>query len=182
MPGGSWDPPRSRRLWRAAIALVIAGTVIAPAIPAAAAPPSVAAARPAAQGLPAHSGSGRRIVYSRSQQRVWAVDASGRVVNTHRVSGRLHEPSAGTYRVYSRSRSTYSIDNPAVTWNYMVRFAKGPDGGNIGFHEIPTKRGQPLQSTAQLGQPLSAGCVRQAHADAVFVWNWAGIGTKVVVL
>ena len=135
-----------------------------------------------ASGVPAHSGSGRRIVYDRAQQRVWAVDAKGRVVKTHRVSGRTRSPAGGTYQVYSRSLSTYSIDNPAVTWHYMVRFAKGPGGGNIGFHEIPTKRGRPLQSAAQLGQPLSAGCVRQSHADALWIWNWAGVGTKVVVL
>src|SRR3954447_16943248 len=129
MPGGSWDPPRPRRLRRVAIALVIAAAVAVPA-PVGAAPPAVVrAVLPA--GAPPHSGSGRRIVYSRSQQRVWAIDAAGRIVNTHRVSGRLHEPSAGTYRVYSRSKSTYAVNNPAVTWNYMVRFAKGPGGGNI---------------------------------------------------
>jgi lipoprotein-anchoring transpeptidase ErfK/SrfK len=177
MPGGSWDPPRSR-LVRFAIALAVAAFAVVPALPASAS----ASQAVMANGVPAHSGSGRRIVYDRGQQRVWAIDAQGRVVNTHRVSGRLHEPAAGTYRVYSRSKSTYSIDNPAVTWNYMVRFAKGPGGGNIGFHEIPTKRGRPLQSTAQLGQPLSSGCVRQSHADALWVWNWAGVGTKVVVL
>jgi lipoprotein-anchoring transpeptidase ErfK/SrfK len=133
-------------------------------------------------GLPAHSGSGRRIVYDRGQQRVWVVDGSGNVIKTHRVSGQRGLPRAGTYRVFSRSISTYSKANPAVTWRYMVRFAHGPQGGNIGFHEIPTKRGNPLQSTSQLGQPLSAGCVRQSHADAVWMWNFAGVGTKVVVL
>ena len=56
------------------------------------------------------------------------------------------------------------------------------DGGNIGFHEIPTQYGRPLQSIWQLGQPLSAGCVRQAPSDALWMWNWAGLGTKVVVL
>jgi lipoprotein-anchoring transpeptidase ErfK/SrfK len=155
--------------------------LVLPAIPAVAAPPSTASAA-MATGVPAHSGSGRRIVYDRAQQRLWAIDAHGRVLKTHRVSGRTKLPAAGTYRVFSRSLSTYSIDNPAVTWRYMVRFARGPGGGNIGFHEIPTKRGRPLQSAAQLGQPLSAGCVRQSHADAVWVWNWAGIGTKVVVV
>jgi lipoprotein-anchoring transpeptidase ErfK/SrfK len=181
MPGGSWDPPRSRRLRRVAIGLAVAAAVVVPPMQAGAALASKAQAV-MATGVPAHSGSGRRIVYDRAQQRVWAIDAHGQIVNTHRVSGRLHSPAAGTYHVYSRSRSTYSIDNPAVIWNYMVRFAKGPGGGNIGFHEIPTKRGRPLQSTAQLGQPLSAGCVRQSHADALWIWNWAGVGTKVVVL
>jgi lipoprotein-anchoring transpeptidase ErfK/SrfK len=66
----------------------------------------------------------------------------------------------------------------------MVRFAKGPGGDNIGFHEIPTniRTGVPLQSVSQLGQALSGGCVRQATSDAVYMWNWAPIGTQVVVL
>jgi lipoprotein-anchoring transpeptidase ErfK/SrfK len=33
-----------------------------------------------------------------------------------------------------------------------------------------------------LGQRLSGGCQRQANADAQFMWAFADIGTKVVVL
>jgi hypothetical protein len=132
--------------------------------------------------LPANSGSGRRIVYSRAQQRLWAVDALGIVVKTHRVSGRLYEPYAGTYHVYSRSLYTNSIADPSIRWRYMVRFTYGPGGGRIGFHEIPNRNGVPLQTYEQLGLPLSGGCVRQTTADALWVWNWAPIGTKVVVL
>ena len=137
---------------------------------------------PPADALPANSGSGRRVVYSRAAQRVWAVEADGTVVKTHRVSGRLREPYAGTYQVYSRSMYTYSTENPNVKWRYMVRFAYGPGGGRIGFHEIPNKNGVPLQSVAQLGQPLSGGCVRQSTPDAQWMWDWAGLGTTVVVL
>ena len=132
--------------------------------------------------VPANSGTGRRIVYSRAQQRIWAVESNGRVVKTHLVSGRLHEPYAGTYSVYSRSMYTYSAADPDVKWRYMVRFAYGPGGGRIGFHEIPTRFGVPLQSESQLGQPLSGGCVRQRTSDAIWTWNWAHLGTKVVVL
>ena len=64
----------------------------------------------------------------------------------------------------------------------MVRFTVGPDGDNIGFHEIPKNNGVPVQTEAQLGQPLSGGCVRQATPDAEYMWNWAPVGTKVVVL
>lgn len=130
------------------------------------------------------SGTGRRAVYSKSAQRVWAVDADGTVLKTHRVSGKLTwcDPRPGTYSVWSRSRYTYAIQNPTIKWGYMVRFTKGCNGGNIGFHEIPTQYGAPVQSVAQLGQPLSGGCVRQAVPDAIWMWNWAQIGTKVVVL
>lgn len=134
--------------------------------------------------LPANSGQGRRAVYSKSGQRVWAVDSNGTVLKTHRVSGKLKwcDPKIGTYSVFSRSRYTNSIQKPSVKWGYMIRFTKGCEGGNIGFHEIPNEYGRPLQAIWQLGQPLSAGCIRQAESDAIWMWNWAGVGTKVVVL
>jgi hypothetical protein len=98
------------------------------------------------------------------------------------VSGRLDLPQYGFYHVYSKSLRTFATHNPAITWEYMVRFAIGQYGGAIGFHQIPLLNGVPMQTEAQLGQPLSGGCVRQSHADAVLVWNWAPIGTLVVVV
>ncbi len=132
--------------------------------------------------LPANSGEGRRLIYSKSCQRVWAVEADGTLVKTHLVSGRMNQPNPGTYSVFSRSTYTCNIKDPSICWRYMVRFTVGPDGDNIGFHEIPKKNGRPVQTEAQLGRALSSGCVRQATPDAVWVWNWAPVGTKVVVL
>jgi len=131
---------------------------------------------------PANSGVGRRIVYSKGQQRIWLMEANGYITNTHLVSGRYDIPAVGYYHVYSKSLNTFATHNPAITWMYMVRFAVGPQGGGIGFHQIPLLNGVPMQTVAQLGQPLSGGCVRQSHADAVLVWNWAPIGTLVVVM
>jgi lipoprotein-anchoring transpeptidase ErfK/SrfK len=84
--------------------------------------------------------------------------------------------------VYSKSFSTFATHNPSITWNYMVRFAVGPQGGGIGLHEIPWQYGRPVQTVAQLGQPLSGGCLRQSHDDAVFTWNWTPVGTPVYVV
>jgi lipoprotein-anchoring transpeptidase ErfK/SrfK len=133
-------------------------------------------------GLPANSGTGRRIVYSNSQMRVWLVEADGSVSNTHRVSGKRFVPGPGTYFVYSKSRFTFAVHNPAIKWEYMVRFAHTVRGGQIGFHAIPFNNGRAMQTEAQLGEALSSGCVRQAKSDAILVWNWAPVGTKVVVL
>jgi lipoprotein-anchoring transpeptidase ErfK/SrfK len=135
--------------------------------------------------LPSNSGSGRRVVYSKPRQRVWTVEEDGTVSKTHLVSGRLkfNQPTPGTYHVFSRSMYTCNIKDPTICWRYMVRFAYGgDDGDNIGFHEIPKRNGVPVQSVSQLGTPLSGGCVRQATPDAIFIWNWAPVGTKVVVL
>jgi lipoprotein-anchoring transpeptidase ErfK/SrfK len=156
---------------------------VAPTIP----PPTTTTTTiPPRDRLPADSGTGRRVVYSKSLQRVWAVEADGTVVKTHLVSGRLtwNQPIPGTYNVFSRSSYTCNIKRPYLCWQYMVRFTKGPEGDNIGFHAIPidTRTGREIQSVWQLGTALSGGCVRQALPDALWIWNWAGIGTKVVVL
>lgn len=132
----------------------------------------------AAWPLPGGSGEGRRVVYSISQQRVWWVEADGRVVHTYLVSGRNNTPARGTYAVYSKSRYASS---GSARMEYMVRFAWGRSMA-IGFHSIPTVRGRPLQSEAELGSFRSHGCVRQRISDAMLLWHWAPVGTRVDVV
>ena len=144
-------------------------------------PPTTVLAVPPNTGVPFLSGFGQRVVYSKNQMRVWIVDSNNVTVRTYRVSGRMGQPNPGTYHVFSRSTFTCNIDHPDICMRFMVRFAQGPLGDNIGFHEIPRKDGVPIQSDAQLGLPLSGGCVRQSTADAMFMWDFAGIGTTVVV-
>ncbi len=131
--------------------------------------------------LPAGSGSGRRIVYSNSRQRVWLVEANGYVSNSYPVSGRYNTPSRGTYHVFSKSTLAYA-GHDGITMRNMVRFARGSRLA-IGFHAIPRyASGRPLQSESQLGSYRSAGCVRQADRNAAVMYGWAPIGTKVVVV
>lgn len=133
--------------------------------------------------LPDGSGTGRRAVFDQSLQRVWIVDGSGTVQRTYPVSGSdENNLRPGTYHVYSKSRWAVGIDDSGVM-QYFVRFAHGTDNGAaIGFHTIPTKQGKPLQTVAQLGERLSHGCIRQKTADAIAMWDFAAVGTKVVVV
>lgn len=134
----------------------------------------------AATDLPAKSGEGRRAVFDMSAQRVWIVGSGDRVERTYLVSGSLLDNlSPGTYSVYSRSRNAIGIDNSGEM-EYFVRFTRGKNAA-IGFHSIPTKDGKPLQTRAQLGTPQSHGCIRQALPDAIAMWEFAQIGTTVVV-
>lgn len=131
--------------------------------------------------LPARSGTGRRIVFSESRQRVWLVDDATDVRRTYLVSGStLDNLDPGTYEVYSTSRWAVGIDDSGVM-EYFVRFTQGPSGAAIGFHTIPTKDGVPLQSKQELGTPQSHGCIRQRTPDAIALWDFAPVGTKVVV-
>jgi hypothetical protein len=139
-------------------------------------PPPPAAAPPSAPSAPPGAASGRRIVYSNSQQRVWLYEANGQLARTYPVSGRRGVPRPGRYRIFSKSRVSTA---GSLRLNYMMRFAPGRPLA-AGFHAIPVRRdGSPIQSEAELGSPRSHGCVRQSNADAVFLWNWADIGTPV---
>lgn len=131
--------------------------------------------------LPPGSGTGRRIVYSNPQQRVWLVESDGTVVRSYLVSGMRATPAAGTYAVFSKSRST-SAGHDGITMANMVRFARTSDLP-IGFHGIPRDAdGRPLQREDDLGGFRSAGCVRQSDGDAAYLYEWAPVGTTVVVL
>lgn len=131
---------------------------------------------------PADSGSGRRVVFSQSLQRVWLVGAHDALRRTYLVSGSTSDNlDPGTYQVYSRSRHAIGIDDSG-TMRYFVRFTQGDTGAAIGFHDIPVADGHRIQSTSQLGTPQSHGCIRQKTADAKALWQFAPLGTTVVVI
>lgn len=131
--------------------------------------------------LPAGSGEGRRVVFSESQQRVWLVEDDGTVARTYLASGSVYDNlDPGTYEVFSTSRYAVGIDDSG-TMEYFVRFTHGDEGAAIGFHTIPVDDGVPVQTREQLGTPLSHGCIRQAEADAIALWEFAPVGTTVVV-
>lgn len=138
------------------------------------------APRPSEAALPAGSGTGRRVVFSESAQRVWLVEASGEVAGTWLVSGSLTDNLApGTYSVWSRSEQAWGIDDSG-TMQYFVRFAHG-ERAAIGFHDIPVDDGELVQGVEDLGTPQSHGCIRQRRADARRMWDFARMGTTVVV-
>ncbi len=130
--------------------------------------------------LPRRSGSGRRVVFSESRQRVWLVRASGAVLSTYPVSGSLYDNlDPGTFEVYSRSEQAWGIDDSG-TMRYFVRFTRG-DNAAIGFHDIPIDDGKRVQGYDDLGTPQSHGCIRQRRSDAKALWRFAPLGTTVVV-
>lgn len=145
---------------------------------------SVASAGDDAPPMPPDSGqgTGKRVVYDRAGQRVWAVDDEERVVRSYLVSGsQFRNEQPGVHRVYSRSEMS-------TAWNFeadlplMIRYQQ-TERGHIGFHAIPIRKsdGTIYQTEDELGQKLSGGCQRQAPLDAQFLWAFATEGTRVIV-
>lgn len=132
--------------------------------------------------LPANSGSGRRLVYDRAGQRVWAVGEDNVVIRSWLISGsKYNNETPGTHAVYSRSAVSTAWNGKAYLYK-MVRWLK-TDIGAIGFHALPihVADNSPYQTDAELGTRLSGGCQRQANLDADFTWEFAQVGTPVVV-
>lgn len=144
---------------------------------------SVAVSGPDAPPLPANSGSGKRIVYDRAGQRVWAINSDNVIVRSYLVAGsKYSNEMPGVHKVYSKS-------DMSTAWNgkawlpLMVRYQK-TDIGAIGFHAIPihVNDNTPYMTEAEMGQRLSGGCQRQSNRDAKFMWDFADVGTTVVVI
>jgi peptidoglycan hydrolase-like protein with peptidoglycan-binding domain len=143
----------------------------------------VATSGPDAPPLPPNTGSGKRVVYQRSGQRVWAIDKNDRVIRSWLVSGsKYNNEVPGVHEVYSRSEVSTAWNGKALL-PHMIRWLK-TDIGAIGFHGIPrhVSDGSLYEKDSELGTRLSGGCTRQADLDADFMWDFAQIGTKVVVL
>src|SRR5262245_8600897 len=124
------------------LSALVGGATVAGGLAAAIGPFDSAWAGPAPAGLgeiKAMLNGEKGIIYSISQQRVWAVDKNFRVIKTHRVSGRYGAPPYGLHRVYSKALHTAALADPNIQWNYMVRFYRTKNENNIGFHEIPVR-------------------------------------------
>ena len=116
-------------------------------------------------------------------QRVWLVNADNSVARTYLVSGSKYDNLApDSYTVSSRSRYATAYNNGSETLNFMVRFAQGRTAP-IGFHAIPVRSdGSLVEPRSGLGSPASDGCIRQWITDAHALWDFAPVGTRVVVL
>ena len=144
---------------------------------------SVAVSGPDAPPVPPNSGSGKRVVYDRAGQRVWAIDKDDVVIRSYLVAGsKYSNEMPGFHEVYSKSEMSTAWNGKA--WlPLMVRYQK-TDIGAIGFHAIPihVNDNTPYMTEAEMGQRLSGGCQRQSNRDAKFMWDFADVGTTVVVI
>ncbi|MCS0637135.1 hypothetical protein NX801_15995 [Streptomyces sp. LP05-1] len=134
---------------------------------------------------PAHSGSGKRVVYALGARTVWLVDAKDAkgadggkgteetTVRTFRVVPSTISPPPGAYSVTSRSNSVAGSDGVRI--EHVVRFAT-VSGVTIGFSaavdgSLPSP--DPSRKT---------GGVRMQRADGDALWKFASVHAKVVVI
>jgi hypothetical protein len=92
-------------------------------------------------------------------------------------SGAKETPTPlGSYRVIRKSLMLYS--KVTDCWlPFWVGFS-----GDYGFHEIPLcEKESGRRGLNDLGQPVSAGCIRLSPKEAESFYKWAEIDTPVVI-
>ncbi|MGW3624355.1 L,D-transpeptidase [Streptomyces sp. NPDC000880] len=123
--------------------------------------------------LPAKSGTGVRVVYSLSERRVWLVGEKGKLTRTFEVMPSTVSPPPGVYAVTSRSGTVPGSDGVPI--EHVVRFASVNDVA-IGFSAAVNG------AMASPNPEKKTGGVRMKRADGDAMWEFASIGSKVVVV
>ncbi|MDT0409167.1 MULTISPECIES: hypothetical protein [unclassified Streptomyces] len=127
----------------------------------------------AAAAVPAGSGEGKRVVYALGAKRVWLVDESGKASATFEVTPSTVDPAPGTYSVTSRAAAVLGSDGVRIV--KVVRFAV-TGGVVVGFSAAADG------STPQPDPGSRTGGVRESLKDADTMWDFADLGSKVVVV
>ena len=129
-------------------------------------PQTIAALEVAARPGPSGRDDGRRIEVDRAKGVVLLIDGSSVIRTVHASTGApAYETPAGSYSVFRKETNSWSV--PYRVW---LPYASYFNGG-IAFHasdEVPAR-------------PASHGCVRLSAPEAPFVYEFATVGTTVLV-
>lgn len=127
--------------------------------------------------VPAEAGGGRWIDVSLSQQRITAYEGAQPVRSALVSTGVAKTPTpVGRFKIYMRYKSqTMSGGSKASNDYYYL-----PNVPNVQyFYEDYALHGTYWHRN--FGQPMSRGCVNLSLVDAEWFFNWADIGTPVVI-
>ncbi|NLF65172.1 MAG: LysM peptidoglycan-binding domain-containing protein, partial [Chloroflexi bacterium] len=122
----------------------------------------------------------KRIVVDKSEQRAYVYE-NGNLLWTFVVSTGMpgSETWSGTFAVRSKIPEAYAY-NWALRMPYWLGFYHTGYLEN-GFHALPIMSSGAILWDGYLGTPVSYGCVILSYPDATTLYNWAEIGTEVVV-
>ena len=118
------------------------------------------------------------IVVDRAGQRVFLCGEHGAILKTYSCATGSYYPTVGIFQVSEKIPSAKSLFDES-RFSFFTVFQNSEKGAKVGFHSIPVFPDGRL--AGGLGQPNSHGCVRLAYEDAKFLYEWAGLGTKVIV-
>ncbi len=118
--------------------------------------------------VPPDTGMGRRVVYSKKQQRVWLIAENEQVLRTFRVWPGTIDPAVGAHTVTYRRAQGTGTDGAMV--ENVVYF-----GSNYAFSNAVD--GSPPKPSPG----LRTGAIRESVADGRAMWKFASENTSVYV-
>ncbi|WP_103541275.1 hypothetical protein [Streptomyces sp. SM1] len=128
--------------------------------------------KPAA--VPADSGTGRRIVYSLDQKRVWLVDASDAARRTFTVWPGTVSPDPGTYAIGTRTEATTGSDGVEVE---HIMYFTAESGVSVAFSNAVDGSSPPPAAP-----DAKTGGIRVTKNDGRALWTFGTTGTTVRVV
>jgi lipoprotein-anchoring transpeptidase ErfK/SrfK len=104
---------------------------------------------------------------------------NGKAIGAHIISSgkRGMETPTGQFSIQNKTPRAWS-KKYALFMPYWMAFLPS---GSMGIHELPEWPGGYKEGANHLGTPVSHGCVRLGVGDAKEVYNWAEIGTPVII-
>lgn len=122
--------------------------------------------------------TGKYIDISLSRQRMVLFE-DGKALNTYIVSsGKASMPTpVGTFAIQNKVSRAWSQEF-GLWMPWWMAFLPS---GAMGIHELPEWPSGYKEGAAHLGTPVSHGCVRLGVGPAKRVYDWADIGTPVVI-
>lgn len=121
--------------------------------------------------------AGKYIEVDLSSQTLYQFDGEV-MAGKHRVStGKWSTPTPiGTYTINSKNLRAYSS-----TYDLYMPYWMAFIGSTYGLHELPEWANGTKEGASHIGTPVSHGCIRLGVGDAVEVYDWADVGTTVVI-
>jgi hypothetical protein len=123
--------------------------------------------------VPPNSDTGKRIVYSLSQQRVWVIPPAGTPVATFTVTPGTVPATPGTYYVDNKQATSVGSDGAHVEHVVFFEFTAGAWAAFSARVDDQVLAPDP---------GLRTGAIRAHRADITKIWNNTVKGSTVVVL
>ncbi len=123
----------------------------------------------------------RRIVVDLSEQRLYAYEGETLVYDFIASTGIESSPTMpGTFQVLSKEEKAYASNWDLWMPHFIGVYQSGPDFTN-GIHGLPTLSSGARLWAGYLGRPVSFGCIVLGLEEAATLYDWAELGTMVVI-
>lgn len=110
---------------------------------------------------------------------IMTIFENGKILDSFLISSgkRGMDTPKGEHQIYNKNPRPWSKKYGL----YMPFWMAITSDGKYGIHELPEWPGGYKEGQSHLGIPVSHGCMRLGVGPASFVYNWAEIGTPVLV-